>query len=264
MTEQQETKLTAKDLFDSLKKSQEFIDFDTLNRNEANLVTMSQNVLNSGQSKLAKVLHFNLRCIEKERMILDNFPELTTYMNKQEFFNYTNKVQERDVVVSLLREFPREVPEDIALKVSQIKELNIFDDFLIVYTDYTGEVRSAIAEEEREKDPIIFGIFIIESDILIYDRFYFIADWVDEFCDLTMDTLVSEHKNISDQPLIGELNSETFPDLKEIKQALKELGQQDNAKMKLNKELVEKGMTGVLTTKKENIFVRIWKAIWNK
>ncbi len=42
------------------------------------------------------------------------------------------------------------------------------------------------ADAIREKDPILFGITDRHPD-----RLYFIADWVDEFCDLTLSQLLT-------------------------------------------------------------------------
>lgn len=68
----------------------------------------------------------------------------------------------------------------------------------VVFTDYTGKVERTIEKERREKDPILFGTFQKQrgntrnSGNLINDRFYYLGDWEDEYCDLTMDKFLKE------------------------------------------------------------------------
>ena len=75
---------------------------------------------------------------------------------------------------------------------------NIFTEFVVVFTDYTEESTKIVEEKRREKDPILFGIFYeksgnnFSSRKNLYDKFYYIGDWVDEHCDLTLSKLVEE------------------------------------------------------------------------
>lgn len=79
----------------------------------------------------------------------------------------------------------------------------MFDKYYILYTDftYTGEKISSgeinNVSKEKEKDPILFGAFVkdsttIERTTYMGDKLYFIADWEDEYCDLTLDKLMRE------------------------------------------------------------------------
>ena len=49
----------------------------------------------------------------------------------------------------------------------------------------------------REKDPILFGA-IMDGDVC-FDRLYFICDWTDEFCDLTLDQLAEKWDKIHEK-----------------------------------------------------------------
>ena len=133
-------------------------------------------------------------------------------VNKDLLFEYMVKCDTRSVVLNYLKDFPREIPDDITEKVNKLRELCIFDDFVIVFTDYTGEERSKVDEDRREKDPIIFGIFCDKKERNIYDRFYFIGDWVDEYCDLTLNQLIIEQRNVNPNNPIS--NTLTEADIK--------------------------------------------------
>ena len=39
----------------------------------------------------------------------------------------------------------------------------------------------------------MFGVF--KNQRSVADRFYFLGDWVDEYCDLTLDKMVEQYKN---------------------------------------------------------------------
>ena len=85
----------------------------------------------------------------------------------------------------------REVPDDLVEVVTKTKD--IFDAFYVVFTDYTGIEERKVDKERRDKDPILFGSF--KNSTNVADRFYFLGDWVDEYCDLTLDKLIVEYKD---------------------------------------------------------------------
>ncbi len=69
--------------------------------------------------------------------------------------------------------------------------LQVFDNYVILYYDPTGKSFSLTeyekAEEERiKKDPILFGV-IKDSD-----KLYYIDSWIDDLCDLTWDQVVEK------------------------------------------------------------------------
>ena len=49
---------------------------------------------------------------------------------------------------------------------------------------------------------------ILSKSLLLSDRLYFLGDWVDEYCDLTLDSLVNDMKDISGEEIAHELKIE--------------------------------------------------------
>lgn len=86
-----------------------------------------------------------------------------------------------------MKNYPREIPDEMIDVVQKTKGL--FDEFYVLFTDYSGELEK---EVEKERDPILFGGFCTKSRDIVADRFYYLGDWIDEYCDLTLDKLVSE------------------------------------------------------------------------
>src|SRR4030042_1990609 len=74
-------------------------------------------------------------------------------------------------------------PCQIAL-TEEIEKKALFDGYVVVHTDPNNT--SVMKTVEEKKDPILFGV-ISESD-----RFYFIADWKDELCDLTLEKIIDK------------------------------------------------------------------------
>ena len=72
------------------------------------------------------------------------------------------------------------------------KTKNIFDEFYVIFTDYTGSEERKVEKERRDKDPILFGVFKNATNVA--DRFYFLGDWVDEYCDLTLDKMIEQYQ----------------------------------------------------------------------
>ena len=100
----------------------------------------------------------------------------------------------RPVKIIELERYEREIPDEIVEVIDKTKEL--FDQMYIVYTDYTGKEERKIEAEQKQKDPILFGTFQNREKKVVVDRFYYLGDWVDEFCDLTLDKMVNETKKL--------------------------------------------------------------------
>ena len=66
-----------------------------------------------------------------------------------------------------------------------MNELEVFDNYVILYYDPEGIVYKETAHEEaKRRDPIIFGVIAGSK------KLYYVADWIDEYCDLTLDAFV--------------------------------------------------------------------------
>ncbi len=62
-----------------------------------------------------------------------------------------------------------------------------------VFTDYTGTVKPELKKKKaKEKDPILLGAFVDTKTRTKLERFYFLGDWIDEYCDLTLEKMVSQ------------------------------------------------------------------------
>lgn len=116
------------------------------------------------------------------------------WIERKSIDKFIYAVRERTVKFEELEKFPRVIPEKVRVKIRNCKNKNLFDDYWILYTDYTKEVLKTTKEKVREKDPIVFGRFSYQENIL-----YPIGDWVDEYCDITLEKVVEKLRK--DDPL---------------------------------------------------------------
>ena len=115
-----------------------------------------------------------------------------------------------------LESYEREIPDEIVEIIQKVKDK--FDQLYVVFTDYTGEHERKVEKERREKDPILFGAFKDKGNSVIIDRFYYLGDWIDEYCDLTLDKMVNECEKVGKRNIVHSIS--TPEDIEEFKQQL--------------------------------------------
>jgi hypothetical protein len=63
----------------------------------------------------------------------------------------------------------------------------VFDNYVILHYDYSGEAVEETKEEKaKKKDPIMFGLIQGSKNL------YYIGDWIDDYCDLTLDVIIKK------------------------------------------------------------------------
>jgi hypothetical protein len=108
-------------------------------------------------------------------------------LNKTVIKKYITKVEDRVVKFDKFENFPRVVPAEVAAKIKAVQATAVFDEYHILYVDYTSETLETNKRKIEKKDPVLFGCFSFQPDIM-----YFIIDWIDKYCDLTLSKLIGE------------------------------------------------------------------------
>ena len=142
----------------------------------------------------------------------------------------------RIIHLEKLENFPRPIPAKVRTKIKSIQKCDLFNELWVLYLDYTGKGKAKTTKDKiREKDPILFGVINENPDCL-----YFIADWIDDQCDLTLDKILETKAvqvKVSDIP--KELSRETLEPIKadilKRSQELKET-KPSNFKSKMKKQ----------------------------
>lgn len=197
-------------------KKHETTDIELINAYDSCLHLLNKYHI-TGQVEAAKKLIFQMETIEKERELVKM--GINTFVYRDDIETYIDEISKNVVKIIDLEKYERDIPDEIVDVIAQTK--NIFNKFYIVFTDYTGKMERQVKEERREKDPILFGTFQDQANRVILDRFYYLGDWVDEYCDLTLDKLVSESKAKTGKNI--EMKISTPQDIQELKEQLNKL-----------------------------------------
>jgi len=104
------------------------------------------------------------------------------YLTEQQLLQFVAKC-ERGLCLDYIRDYVRPIPPEVVAEKAKCDAEHLFDNYLILHYDPLN--RSTTPEaREKAKDPILFGVLANSR------KLYFVADWVDELCDLTFDDIV--------------------------------------------------------------------------
>ena len=206
--------LSPSEYFEQVKERKNHITDEDLRKVYDNCLELLNKYKITGQKKGMRKLMFHLECIEKEREIVKM--GIDTFVYREDIEEYIDNIAKDTVKIIELENYEREIPDDIVALIGEVKDK--FDQMYVVFTDYTGKVEKQIEKERRDKDPILFGTFQNQSNRTVIDRFYYLGDWEDEYCDLTLDKMVNETKNVGKRNIIRTIS--TPQDLEELKEQL--------------------------------------------
>lgn len=205
--------------FNDVKARKQQIDDEGLQRVYDNCMELLNKYIVTGQERGIKKLMFHLDCIEKERELVKM--GIDTFVYKDDIEEYIDKIASDVVKIIELENYEREIPDEIIDVIYAVKEKKLFDQLYVVFTDYTGKVEKRVAKERRDNDPILFGAFMDTRKDTVIDRFYYLGDWEDEFCHLTLDKMVNETRKKTDRDI--RMKFKTPEDIKEYREQLKHL-----------------------------------------
>ena len=219
----QEMNLNPQEYFDEVKERRHKVDDAQLKAVYDNCLELLAKYKVTGQKSGMRKLMFHLKCIEKEREIVAMGIDTFVYRDDIEF--YIDKVAQDVVKIIDIESYEREIPDEIVDIIARVKDK--FDQLYIVFTDYTGKVERQVEKERQKKDPILFGAFLSEREGVVDDRFYYLGDWEDEYCDLTLDKMVNETKNVGNRNIAHRIS--TPKDIEELKEQLDSLSALENS-----------------------------------
>lgn len=182
--------ITPEDYFEYVKGKKHEVTLEELQKFRENAIYLLSKYRITNQIAGMKKLMFIINTIEKEQSVLEK--GINQFVYKEDIEDFIKNVSSKAVKIIELENYPREIPDDIVEKFEAVKDL--FDRFYVVFTDYTGEVERQVEKSRRDKDPILFGSFHNPENQTLYEKFYYIGDWIDEYCDLTLDKMISEMK----------------------------------------------------------------------
>lgn len=148
------------------------------------------NAIKLNQTALVEILYANLDVIRAEAILLSEGH--TKYITEDYMIEFFKKIEgddnikNRQLKLSWIHNFIRPIPTDIIQLKEDIDQLKVFDNYVILHFDPQDKATELTKKEkEARKDPILFGVLRNST------KLYFIADWKDEYCDLTLEDMVN-------------------------------------------------------------------------
>lgn len=133
----------------------------------------------------------NYASVLKHELLLST-TKFNKYLTEEQIVKFYRKASQHDkfktkLCLTYVKNFAKIIPEEITALKKEADSLNVFDNYVVLHYDYDNSAVMETAEEiAKRKDPILFGV-IIDSN-----RLYYIGDWIDDYCDLTLDAIIKK------------------------------------------------------------------------
>jgi hypothetical protein len=168
--------------FFSLVKTTSQESADTYRDRIANYLKALHNSMLVGQTALQEEILRNMVANKYESLLYaEGFYHVIDEPTMVDFV----KRSEKGVAMDYVKNYMRPIPQEAVDKINKANELEVFDNFVVLHFDPESKsYKETEYERAKRKDPIIFGVIAGSK------KLYYITDWVDEFCDLTLDKFV--------------------------------------------------------------------------
>ena len=237
--------LSATEYFNYLKEKRQNITDGELQKLYDGYLSLVEKYKVTGQKRIIEKLRFLVDNIDKERQVVAL--GITSFVYRDDVEDYIDNIAKNVVKIIELENYPRDIPDNIVDIIAKTKD--IFNKMYVVFTDYTGTVEKQVAKERRETDPMLFGTFqkprtdTRNGGVVLNDRFYFLGDWEDEYCDLTMDKFLQEVGKEKLQKIVIPTNTDEIrEELERLDDNLKRLNDEEINAKKKNKRFSFKKM----------------------
>lgn len=110
------------------------------------------------------------------------------YVTEEDVVKFYKKANLGSKMLKLtwMKNYARMIPDDVIENKKKYDSSELFDNYVIMHFDKNdASTQMTKAEVEKAKDPILFGVLKGTRNL------YFIGDWIDEYCDLTLDKFLS-------------------------------------------------------------------------
>lgn len=135
----------------------------------------------SGQTAFREQLIKNLVAVRAETQFLAM--GLSKYLREETVVEFVKKCP-KGLQLDFVANFARVIPPELLKLKAEADQRGIFDNYAVLHYDPAGKSWAETEKEKaKRKDPILFGL--MDGRRLLY----YIGDWVDEFCDLTLDQI---------------------------------------------------------------------------
>lgn len=109
-------------------------------------------------------------------------------ISEEQLVSFVKKT-EKGVRLDYIKNFTHNIPDEVYKKKIKADSVLVFDNYCVLYYDPDLKSYKLTKEEEerirrKKSDPILFGMINGSRNL------YYIADWIDEYCDLTLEEFI--------------------------------------------------------------------------
>lgn len=144
-------KITPSQYFDYIKDAKNNITTDVIKESFTTFIKLADKYNKLGQKESLKKLCFLADVLRQEEKLINM--GITTYIYKDVIEDYIENVADKTVKIVELSRYMREIPDELVDVVEKTRD--IFNQFYVVFTDYTGKEERSVEQERRDKDPIL-------------------------------------------------------------------------------------------------------------
>ena len=189
-TQQDLTLINLQFFFDALKNNTSELQKTAIDEILAEYTTVLDNAKQNNQTALIQKLLDYVKTLQYESILsLSKFNKYLTEEEVAKFYNMASSHEKyrTKLCLTYIKNFVKIIPADITKLKKEADELRVFDNYVILHYDYSGTaVEDTKEEKEKKKDPILFGVIKDSKNL------YYIGDWVDDYCDLTLDVIIKK------------------------------------------------------------------------
>lgn len=142
----------------------------------------------NGQVALKELLISKKDVIISELALLKSKNKVK-YVSESDVVKFYEKTRKtgKCLKLSWIKNYVRVIPPEVILLKKEFDELRIFDNYVVLHFDKNNDSTNMTEKEIiKAKDPILFGV------IKGSRKLYFVGDWIDEYCNLTLDNFIKE------------------------------------------------------------------------
>ena len=172
------------EFFNDVKDSIKTLD---VNPNSVEFYTNAiETAKNNGQIAFLEILRDKKDGVLAESKLLE-VGEIK-YVTEEDVVKFYKKANlgSKMLKMTWMKNYARMIPDEVIAEKKKYDVTELFDNYVIMHFDkYDTSTQMTKAEVEKAKDPILFGVLKGTRNL------YFIGDWIDEYCDLTLDKFLS-------------------------------------------------------------------------
>lgn len=178
-----------KQFFEHIKSNTKNLDQSDINDILSNYENLVDSAISNNQTALVEKIDSYKNILKYEIILATS--RFDSFLEEQDIIRFYNKCSRHEkyntnLKLTYIKNFVKYIPTEVSYLKKEADDLKVFDNYVILHYDYDNSgSEETKAEKEKKKDPILFGLISGSR------RLYYIADWIDTYCDLTFDKLIT-------------------------------------------------------------------------